>query len=95
MATRDLGHGIDVGEVDGLADVCGLKPECVGVAVDGDDTDALLPRLQDRATLVAPGADEEDGLHRARMLDDVTARPAAEAGTPRVASGRSRSRSSG
>ena len=95
VAPRDLGHGVDVGEVDGLADVGDLEPGRVGVAVDGDDADALLARLQDRATLVAPGADEEDGLHSGAMLDDVTARPAAEAGTPRVASGRSHSRSSG
>ena len=63
VAARDLGHRVDVGEVDGLADVGDLKPERVGVAVDRDDADALLARLQDRAALVAPGADEEDGLH--------------------------------
>ena len=69
VATRDLGHRVDVGEVDGLGDVGDLQPERVGVAVDRDDADALLARLQDRAALVAPGADEEDGLHCAAMLD--------------------------
>ena len=39
------------------------KPGRVGVAVDGDDAKPVLPRLQDRAALVAPRADEEDGLH--------------------------------
>ena len=57
---------VDVGEVDRLGDVGDLQPERVGVAVDRDDADALLARLQDRAALVAPGADEEDGLHGAR-----------------------------
>src|SRR5262249_7056414 len=39
------------------------EPGRVGVAVDGDDAEPALARLLDRATLVAPGADEEDGLH--------------------------------
>ncbi len=98
VATRDLGDRIDVGEVDGLADVCSPQAECIGVAVDGDDADALLARLQDRATLVAPGADEEDGSspradasHRAGH----GAEAGVEAGMPRVASGRSHSRSNG
>ncbi len=68
VASRYLRHRIDVREVDGLPDVGGLKAKCVGVPVDGDDTDALFPRLQDRTPLVAPGADEEDSLHRDRML---------------------------
>ena len=62
----DLGHRVDVGEVDRLRDVGDLKPERVGVAVDGDDANALVARLHDRAPLVAPGADEEDGLHTGR-----------------------------
>ena len=41
-------------------------PERVRVAVDPDDAQALLARLQDRAALVAPRADEEDGLHSGR-----------------------------
>jgi hypothetical protein len=63
MAAGDLRHRVDVREIDGLGDVGDLEPERVGIAVDGDDANALLTRLQDRATLVAPGADEEDGLH--------------------------------
>ena len=63
MAPRDLRHRVDVREVDGLADVGDLQPERVRIAVHRDDAKALLARLQDRATLVAPGADEEDGLH--------------------------------
>ena len=74
VAPGDLGHRVDVGEVDRLGDVGDLKPERVGVAVDGDDADALLARLQDRAALVAPGADEEDGLHCAAMLAASIAR---------------------
>ncbi len=66
VAPGHLGDRVDVGEVDRLGDVGDLKPERVGVAVDGDDADALLARLQDRAPLMAPGADEEDGLHTGR-----------------------------
>ena len=66
MPAGDLGDRVDVGEVDRLGDVGDLQPERVGVAVDGDDANALLARLQDRAPLVAPGADEEDGLHTGR-----------------------------
>ena len=71
VAPGDLGHRVDVGEVDRLGDVGDLQPERVGVAVDGDDANALVARLQDRAPLVAPGADEEDGLHTAAMLLQV------------------------
>ena len=96
VPARDLRHRVDVGEVDRLCDVGDLEPERVGVAVDRDDADALLARLQDRAALVAPGADEEDGLHTAAMLLDdpreVTAATAAGRGTRRASSARSRSR---
>ena len=44
------------------------RPGRVRVAVDRDHAQAELLRLQDRAALVAPGADEEDGLHAERML---------------------------
>ena len=64
VTSRDFRDCIDVGEVDGLTDVGSLEAERVGVPVDRDDTDALFARLQDRAALVAPGADEKDGLHR-------------------------------
>ena len=77
----DLGHRVDVGEVDRLRDVGDLKPERVGVAVDGDDANALVARLHDRAPLVAPGADEEDGLHTGRcylrLRGSAADRPAA------------------
>ena len=62
----------DVGEVDRLADVGHLQAGRIGVAVDGDDAEAELLRPQDRAALVAPGADEEDGLHVARDRIRVT-----------------------
>ncbi len=61
-----LGDRVDVGEVDSLCNVGDLETERFGVAVDGDHTNPLLPCLQDRAPLVAPGADKEDGLHTAR-----------------------------
>ena len=43
-----------------------VEPGRVRVAVDGDDAKAELLRTQDRATLVAPRADEEDRAHVAR-----------------------------
>ena len=66
VAPRDLGDRVDIGEVDRLGDVGDLQAERVGIAVDGDDANALVSRLHDRASLVAPGADEEDGLHTGR-----------------------------
>ena len=66
VPSADLGDRGDVGEVDDLAHVGHLQAERVGVAVDRDDAEAELLRPQDRAALVAPGADEEDGLHVAR-----------------------------
>ncbi len=66
VAAGDLRHRVDVREVDRLGDVGDLQPERVRIAVDRDDANSLLARLQDRAALVAPGADEEDGLHTAR-----------------------------
>ena len=57
----------DVGEVDGLAGVGHGEAGRVRVAVDRDDAMAELLRTQDRATLMAPRADEEDRAHfRAR-----------------------------
>ena len=53
-------------EIDGLAHVGDLQAERVRIAVDCDDAEAELLRPQDRAALVAPGADEEDRLHVAR-----------------------------
>ena len=60
---RRLQHRVDVGEVDHLGDVGLREARRVGVAVDGHDAQAELFRLQDRAALVAAGADEENGLH--------------------------------
>jgi hypothetical protein len=60
VATRDLGHCVDVREVDGLTDVRGLQPERVGIAVDRDDADSLSACLHDRRPLMATGADEEN-----------------------------------
>ena len=75
VAARDLGHRVDVREVDDLGDVGDRKPGRVGVAVDGDDAKAALARLQDRAALVAAGADEEDRLHDARDASRRGRRP--------------------
>ena len=66
VAAPDLGDRGDIREVDGLARVGDLQAEGVRIAVDCDDSEAELLRPQDRAALVAPGADEEDGLHVAR-----------------------------
>ena len=66
VAAADLGDRGDVREVDGLAGVGDLQARRIGVAVDRDGAEAELLRPQDRAALVAPGADEEDGLHVAR-----------------------------
>ena len=63
---RDLDHGRDVAEVDDLCDVGGREAGGVGVAIDGRDAQAARAGLLDRAALVAPGADEEDGLHGRR-----------------------------
>ena len=72
VAPRDLGDPCDVREVDRLAHIGHLQAGRIGVAVDGDGTEAELLRPQDRAALVAPGADEEDGLHVARDRIRVT-----------------------
>ena len=37
-------------------------------AVDGDDAQSELPGTEDRASLMAPRADEEDGFHSRAML---------------------------
>ena len=63
-----LDHRVDVGEVDHEPAVGLGEPERVGVAVDRDHAQAELLGPQDRAPLVAPGADEEDGLHGRAML---------------------------
>ena len=65
---RDLDHALDVDEVDDLGLVGMLEPGRLGVSVDGDDAQSELLRAQDRAPLVAPRADEENGLHSRAML---------------------------
>ena len=65
-APRDLDHLVGVGEVDDLGDVGRRESRCVGVPVDCRDPQSPGARLLDRATLVAPGADEEHGLHGRR-----------------------------
>ncbi len=44
------------------------EPDGIGVVVDRDDAQPELLRAQDRAPLVAPRADKEDGLHSRAML---------------------------
>ncbi len=60
---HDLG---DVREVDDLGDVGRREAGRVGVSVDRGDAQAARARLLDRAPLMAPGADEEDGRHGRR-----------------------------
>ena len=66
MPPSDLGDSGDVGEVDDLGDLCRGKPGCCGVAVDRDDAKVASARMLDGSALVAPRADEEDGLHGGR-----------------------------
>ena len=63
---RDLHHRVDVAEVDDLCDIGRGEARGVGVAIDRGDAQAARAGLLDRAALVAPGADEEDGLHGRR-----------------------------
>ena len=65
-ASGDLDHLVDVREVDDLGDVGRRESRCLGVPVDCRDPQPPGARLLDRATLVAPGADEEHGLHGRR-----------------------------
>ena len=90
MALRDLRDCVDVREINSLRDVGSLKPGRISIPVNRNDADALFARLQNRAALVAPGADEEDGLHCGADANPV----ASESGGGRrlVASGRSHSR---
>ena len=60
---RRLQHRCDVREVDDLRDVGLGEPRRLGVPVDGGDPQPELLRAQDRAPLMAPRADEENGLH--------------------------------
>jgi hypothetical protein len=63
VPARDLPHRGDVGEVDRLSSIGLAEPERLGVPVDRDRTQAELLRPQDRAALVAAGADEQDAAH--------------------------------
>ena len=67
-ARRRLQHGVDVREVDDLRDVRLREPERVRVPVDRRDAQSQLLRPQDRAALMAAGADEEDGPGHGAML---------------------------
>ena len=71
VAPRHVGDACNVGEVDRLGDVDLGEPGRVGIAVDADHTVPELLRPLDRAPLVAPGADEEDGWHAARCYRPV------------------------
>jgi hypothetical protein len=66
VPARDLENRFDVCEVDDLGDVCGGEPRRLLVTVDADDPKAAGARMLDRAPLMPPGADEEDGLHARR-----------------------------
>ncbi len=64
---RRLDHRRRVGEVDDLRDVRLGEAGRLRIAVDRDHAEAELLGLQDRPALVAPCADEEDGLHAGEM----------------------------
>jgi hypothetical protein len=67
-SAADLGDGLDVHEVDDLADVRLLQPECLGIAVDADNAQAQLLGAPDRTPLMAARADEEHRpLHGPRL----------------------------
>ena len=66
MAAADLGDRLHVGEVHRFAFVRHREPGRLRIAVDRDDAEAELLRAQDRTTLVAACADEEDRAHVAR-----------------------------
>ena len=66
----DVDHGVDVDEVDHLRRVGLGQSGRLGVSVDRDDAQAELLRAEDRPPLVAPRADEENGLH---VAGDATA----------------------
>jgi hypothetical protein len=66
VAARECGYRLDVGEVDDLGGVGETETRRPRVTVDGGDPQSPPARLLDRAALVAPRADEEDGLHSRR-----------------------------
>ena len=74
VAAADLGHGLDVAEVDHLRDIGDLQAARRGIAVDGDHAQAELLRAQDRPPLVAAGTDEEDGGHPRRCYRPTSVR---------------------
>ena len=61
-----VGHGVDVAKSTASAHIGRGKAGRLGIAVDRYDAQAARAGLLDRAALVAPGADEEDGLHGRR-----------------------------
>ena len=63
-----LDHRGCVGEVDDFCDVRLGEPGRLGVAIDCDHPQAELLGLEDRPALVAPCADEENGLHAGGMV---------------------------
>jgi len=60
-----LEHRLGAPEVHDPRDVRQAEPGRVGIAVDGDDTKAELPRTANHRALIPAGAHDEDGLHRA------------------------------
>ena len=65
----------NVGEVDHEGAVCFTQAERVRIAVGSEHAQAERPRLLDRAPLMAPGADEEDGLHDAMLMPAAVGEP--------------------
>jgi hypothetical protein len=69
VTSSDALDRVRVGEVDDLGHVRELESRSVGVSIDGDDAEATVACLGDRAALMAARADEEDARHGG-MLDD-------------------------
>ena len=68
VCAAQCGNVVERREVDPFADVRDREPGRVLLRVDRDDAQAAGARLLDRTALMDAGADEEDGLHAARIL---------------------------
>ena len=68
VTAPNLGDGLDVSEVDDLADIGDGKAGRGIVAVDGDHAGAKLSNALERASLVASGPDEQHSLHGDQLM---------------------------
>ena len=72
VSACDRLDGVEICEVDDLRRIGDAESRCLGVPVDRDDAEPALARLEDRPSLVAAGADEEDGRHGAMLTAGTT-----------------------